>query len=317
MKNKQSSLIQLLILLALGGAVLLAVLLPRLPARQGTPAPVEISVLLRDTDSALWFNTRLGMEQAAAESGAELRILTLAETNDSEDQWAVLRREVDRPADVLVIAPADSAGLAQSLQRQAAGCPIVSLESPLEGAAFTAAPDNEAIGRELAAAALADSGEGTLLLINASPRSAGVSARADSARQAIAQAGAAVRYATVDLARQGSALEALLRQPGLAAVLVFEPALTEQAAAAKERLELTVPLYGVGVTANVAAWLEQGVVSAAAAWSDFAAGYLAVEGAVSLVQGNKYPIQAIPFFIVRGEDIYEPEYQKLLFPVTA
>ena len=62
--------------------------------------------------------------------------------------------------------------------------------------------------------------------------------------------------------------------------------------------------------------LERGVISAAAAWSDFAVGYLAVEGALALARGERAEVEQPPFFIVRGEDIYEPEYQKLLFPVT-
>ena len=69
------------------------------------------------------------------------------------------------------------------------------------------------------------------------------------------------------------------------------------------------------VTARGAAWLERGVISAAAAWSDFAVGYLAVEGAMALARGRAAQPEQLPFFIVRGEEIYEPEYQKLLFPV--
>lgn len=315
MKHRRNTAIQLMILAVLGGAAMITLLLPRLPVKRSS-APVEVSVILREADSSLWSNARLGMDQAAGELGAELRLLTLAGANDGADQVDILRREVEQGADVLVIIPADSEGLAQALAERGTGCPILSMESPLEGAGLTVAPDNEALGRELAQAVLEDGPGPVILLLNASPNSAGVSARVESARETLENAGVEVRHELVGLSGTGDRLSALLRQPDLSAVMVFEPALTERAAALKENLGAETPLYGVGVTANGAAWLERGVISAVAAWSDFAGGYLAVEGAVSLAQGEKRPLEQLPFFIVRGEEIYEPEYQKLLFPVT-
>lgn len=318
MKKKRNALIQLAILAVLGGAVVLTTLLPRVSTGQKVSGPAEISVILRESDSALWSNARLGMEQAAGELGAELRLLTLARTNDGEDQLNILLREVEQRTGALVVVPADSEGLGRALETLGTSCPVLSMESPVEGVSLTVAPDNEALGRELAQAALEDRVDGFVLLLNASPNSAGVTARLEGARKALEGAGVPVRERNVDLSGEDESrtVKALIRQPDLAAVMVFEPALTEQAAALKESLELEIPLYGVGVTANGAAWLEQGVISAAAAWSDFAAGYLAVEGAVSLANGSSYQLERLPFFIVRGEELYEPEYQKLLFPVT-
>lgn len=315
MKHKRNTVIQLAILTLLGGAVILTMLLPRLPSQQAAAPLVEISVILRESDSSLWSSARLGMDRAAGELGAELRVLTLARTNDSGDQLAVLRREIGQQSDALVVVPADPAELSQALAEAGAACPVLTLESSMEGAVLAAAPDNEGLGRALAQAVMDDGAAETVLLLNASPDSTGVTARVEGARAALEEAGVAVRGRTVDLSAPADALRDLLKQPDLSAVMVFEPALTEQAAALKDSLGLDVPLYGVGITANAAAWLEQGVIAAAGAWSDFAAGYLAVEGAVCLARGDQCHMEQLPFFIVRGEELYEPEYQKLLFPV--
>ena len=48
-----------------------------------------------------------------------------------------------------------------------------------------------------------------------------------------------------------------------------------------------------------------------------AAGYLAVDGAAKLARGERSEMKPPPFFLIRGEDIYEPDNQKLLFPVTS
>lgn len=313
MRNRRNAVIQLAILAALGAAVVVTSLLPRVPARREASAPAEVSVILREADTSLWSNVRLGMEQAAGELGAELRVLAPAGSNDGAAQLEMIRREAAGQTSVLVVAPADCAGLEEALAA-GAGCPIVSLESPLEGAALTVAPDNAALGAALAQAALGEAEDGFVLLLSASPGSAGVAARLEGARQALEAAEVKTRVGETDLS--GAGLASLLKQPDLSAVMAFEPALTEQAASVKDSLGLEVPLYGVGVTANGAAWLERGVISAAAAWSDFAVGYLAVEGALALARGESVQMEQPPFFIVRGEDIYEPEYQKLLFPVT-
>lgn len=314
MRNRRNAVIQLVILAALGAAVVVTSLLPRVPARREASAPAEVSVILREADTSLWSNVRLGMEQAAGELGAELRVLAPAGSNDGAAQLEMIRREAAGQTSVLVVAPADCAGLEEALAAAGAGCPIVSLESPLEGAALTVAPANAALGAALAQAVLGEAGDGFVLLLSASPGSAGVAARLEEARQALEAAEVKTRVGETDLS--GAGLAGLLKQPDLSAVMAFEPALTEQAASVKDSLGLEVPLYGVGVTANGAAWLERGVISAAAAWSDFAVGYLAVEGALALSHGESVQMEQPPFFIVRGEDIYEPEYQKLLFPVT-
>ena len=60
-----------------------------------------------------------------------------------------------------------------------------------------------------------------------------------------------------------------------------------------------------------------GEITAVAAWSDYAAGYLAVQQAVRAVREQSQELEPLSFSIVRGEDIYAPENQKLLFPVTS
>ena len=54
-----------------------------------------------------------------------------------------------------------------------------------------------------------------------------------------------------------------------------------------------------------------------AAWSDYAAGYLTVEGAILAARGTPCEREPLLFSVVRGEDIYDPDNQKLLFPVTS
>ena len=98
--------------------------------------------------------------------------------------------------------------------------------------------------------------------------------------------------------------------------LSFEAAALERVSDILAALESPPLLYGVGSTAQVIAGLERGSITAAVAQNDFSVGYLAVEQAACLAR-RRTPAQRgeLRFFTVRKENIREPEYQKLLFPV--
>ena len=177
MKKRRSALIQLASLTALGAAVALTLLLPQMSGLHRRPQPLELSVIIREQDSSLWTNTRMGMEQAAGELGAELRFLTLATANDGREQWELLQREIEQGADALVVAPADPAALEKSLGELDRDVPVVILESPLEGADLSVVVPNAEMGASLAQAALEDWKGGTVLLLDTAPHCTAVAQR--------------------------------------------------------------------------------------------------------------------------------------------
>lgn len=307
MKHTRNA-VQLLVLFALGAAVVLSVVLPQLPFVARESEPVEITVILRQSNSSAWSNARLGMEQAAGSLRAELRLLTITADNDADEQAQLMLYEAGRGADALVVVPA-------GCRLPDAGVPLVTLESVDPAARAAVCPDNEALGRALAAAALADDPAGEVLLVTCCPDSDGAARRLAAARDALEAAGVPVRQ--VDPGRDAGGLEALLSDADAAAALLLEPQATEAAAELKERLALPIALYGVGSTGRIAAWLEKEVLNASAVWSDFAAGYLAVERAVNAARGQACADELLEFVILRGEDIYAPDNQKLLFPVAS
>lgn len=305
MKTKKSNLIQIAILAVLGLAVVLSLLLPQLVRERRNPQLLSLSVVLRDTDSLGWSIARQGMEQAGDELGAELRFLTLTSPGDSGEQESILRREIEGGAAALVVVPADPAALSAVLESWRVVCPVVTLESPMEGSAGTVSPDNEALGRELAQALLEDWDGGTVVLLDTAGDCTGVTQRLEAAELALQEAGVPTRR------------EAVLPEEDCRWLMTFEPSATQRAAEKKEAEGLSVTLYGVGTSTAITAQLERGAIAAMAAWSDYAAGYLAVRRAVDAVQGGEGTAAPLPFSILRGEDIYAPENQKLLFPVMS
>lgn len=290
----------------LGTLVVLSLVIPQLVRDERRPQPLALSVLFRDTESSGWAIVRQGMEQAADEFGAELRFLNLTAPNDGEEQAELMRREMEGGANALVVIPADSQSLAAALRETAGSCPVVTLESPVEGGAGEVVMDNALLGRRLAEALLEDWTSGPVLLLDTAPNCAGVTARLEAARDTLHQAGVTTAQAA-----------GLPEDGGAVWVMSFERSATLRFAEQKEAEGLSFALYGVGGSTAITAHLERGTISAMAAWSDYAAGYLAVRQAVEETREQGRELEPLPFFILRGEDIYAPEYQKLLFPVTS
>ncbi len=308
MRTNRNYRVELAVLGVLGALVVFSLVMPQLLRERSVPQLLSLSVLLRDTDSSGWNVARQGMEQAADELGAELRFLTLSEQNSSAEQAEQLLREMDNGAEALLVVPADPDVLHTSLLQRTKTCPIVTLESEMEGTVGTVAPDSALLGRQLAQTLLDDWQGGEVLLLDSAPGCTGVTARLAAAQKVLEAQGVPVQRA------EGLPEEA----GGVGWVIAFDPVATQAAAERRESEQLPFVLYGVGSSTAIAAQMEKGNIAAVAAWSDYAAGYLAVRQAVEAAQREELQsLDPLAFSIVQGEDIYAPENQKLLFPIMS
>lgn len=298
-------------------AVLMALLMMLIlyPARsQRRPELLEMSVISREADGSAWATARQGMEQAAADLNVELRFLYPAQSDSAQEQGRLLRREVESGASAILLFPADRETLAEEVRGAASKAALVTLETNLEGMAGYVGVDNAALGEALGRAALngVPRGETVLLVLAASERS-GVGDRLAAAEALLRSEGREVLYFT----GAADALAETLSREKVQAVIAFEASSLERAAEAAGRLEDPPLLYGAGSTAAITAGLEQGRITSVLAQNAFSTGYLAVESAARLARRETAEIlDPLPFFTVRRENMYDPEYQKLLFPVT-
>ena len=307
MNTKSNHLVEYIILGVLGSLVVLTLAAPQLLRDRRPPQLLAVSVLFRDADSSGLAVARLGMEQAADELGAELRFLTLTTQSNSGEQEELALREIEGGANALVVIPADPVALYAALLQWQSPCPVVTMELSMDGGAGTVSPDNEAVGRSLAQTLLEDWQAGQVTLLDNSAACPEVSARLEAALEVLRQAGVPTRR--VDALPEGADADPW--------AIAFEPGATRQMAEYKEAEGRDFALYGVGSSTAITTQLERGTITAVAAWSDYAAGYLAVRQAVEAVQGEGQDLDPLPFSIVRGEDIYAPENQKLLFPIMS
>ena len=306
MKQKGYRAWQMVVLGLLAAAMVVSLMIPESLLTPPGPKRVEISILLRQGDSEVFSTARQGMEQAAEDLGAELRFLTLEAEDDGISQVELLRRQAEMDVDAAVVIPADCTALEQLLDDWQ-GLPVVTLESQVAGAQAFVGIDDEAVGRMLAQQVAGSCpASGRVLLADAFPGCAGPSRRLESAKQTLKTAGFAPEVCSE------LTVEAL---EGAAAVLCFEPVSLEQAAALAAQCEAAPLVYGAGVSASVVASLETGGISAAIAWSDYAAVYLAVSQAAAAARGEQAESQTLPVTLVKEGETYDKDHQKLLYPV--
>lgn len=313
MKQRKAMLLQLAILGVLGAAVLISLMLPSSGLFAPSQEVVEISVVARDEDPSHWENTKMGMEQAAQEAGAELRFLYLSRPNDESEQMELMQREVQRGAQVLIVAPVSDACI-ESFAQEAGKIPVITMESCSPDATAWIAPDQTALGTALAQEILDDGVPQNVLLLDTAENNSAISQRLDAVDTALKAQG-------VETARMRIAARELTSQTFLWAQQIYDVVVTAEPAAAeaavKKKIELKLPqrLYGVGMTDAIALALEDETLSACAVIGEYASGYLAVQQALGAAQGQTAQSQTMPFLIIRGEDLNALNIQKLLFAV--
>ena len=310
MKGRKG-MIQLAILVVLGAAVVASMALPQISAAMTQRQSVQVSVLIRDSDSSLWAKTRRGMEQAAGDMGAELRFLTPGQDNDPAEQEEMLRREVERGTDVMVVNPVSTQAVDVLWEEIGGDVPLVALESRLEDAGVWTLIDDETMGDQLAQAVSEDYLGGLVLVLDLT---SGVQAL-DDRRQMLTQELTKSGIPWQLWSAEGQPLEEWSIPREVTHIVALDPAGTQQMLQVCADRE-DILCYGVGAAQPIVTALEQGRLAAAAVWNEYALGYLAVAQAARLGLGEGQTlIPDAASQIIRGEDIYEPEIQKLLFPL--
>lgn len=318
MKHCRRNLIQIFVLVLLGISVILTLLYPTLSVYFPKRVPIEISVIVRDSDNALLNTLRMGMEQAASDQGAELRFLIPTSANSAKEQEELLQREAERGTDSLIVMAADSQKMQKILEEMSVQLPYITLESSIKGERAYFSPDNCQVGQQLAQAALEADSDRKVMLINSCPSSQGFSERVQAAQEILENAGVQVILWTRSDSRLTDGLNYEIVRQKVGKVIAFDGASTQKISEYYAQRENRPELYGVGCTGEIVAGLEQSVLSAIAVWSEYAAGYMAVEEAIHSVRGEHPDSkESLRFSIVRGDEIYESENQKLLFPVTS
>lgn len=139
-----------------------------------TEAPAEEQLVVgyatKSSTSPFWVILNNGAEQAAKDYGVELIALGPPKENDIVGQLSVIEDLINRGVDSLVVAPADSVGVAPAVDKAMGnGMPVIAVDTTIEGVVpdgFVATNNYNAaqIAAEWMAAEL--DGKGNVVLLN-------------------------------------------------------------------------------------------------------------------------------------------------------
>lgn len=280
----------------------------------------QIAVIIEDVRSDNYSNFRKGMDQAAVEFNVDVHFITLYEKLDVEQQMELMDREQQDGVEALIVVPADE----EQITGKQMAIPVIFLRSGLGGASMgSITVDYEKMGEQLAGEMSEDiqGNSSVLLLSNPAKQSDMDRIFLQSAEAVLAAGGYNTRTIKVD-DEEGmlTSLETLTEWKEGKAVILAEnqEILTTMAGIMADDPEAAARvrgLYGRGNTMPILNYLDRGYIDGICVTDDFSIGYLSVREAVRILEGNDSSYVVMDSYYIEKEDLREPEYEKVLFPI--
>ena len=290
--------------------------------------PYEIVLIqkaLDDTD--FWTSVYQGGEMAAQEYNAVLTAVGPEREQDVESQNQMILDAVARKPDAIVLAPCSSdETLPYARQIEEAGITLVLLDSTMEEETGKAvvATDNYELGYKMGSYMKQFVEEDTVIgIVGHVQGSSTATGREEGFRAGLGGAGdqvAEIVFCDSDTERAYELTCGLLEKyPDMNMIVgLNEYSAVGAARAVKEQgLSDSIRMAGIDSSVEQIQLLEEGVYEALAIQKPFNMGYLGVETAVKLLEGEQ-----VETYINSGselitkENMYTEENQKLLFPVA-
>jgi len=287
----------------------------------------NVALVLGMRHGDYWKTVYSGAETAAREYGVNLSFLAPDDEEDVKGQAALVAQALEDGADALILAPNDDIALAGAVNEAALAVPVVIIDSKVNSSKPKSyiGTDNYEAGRKAA--------EELIRLMEGRSSRIGIMGFVQGTQKAemrekglldtlakhpeIAVVEKEYSFSDQQLATQltqamietHERLDAIVALNSIASLGVAE-------GLGKLGLEGTVKLIAFDSTVQELELMQEGVISATIIQNPFSMGYLGVRHAVEAMKSQKVPaIVDTGSKVVRPEDMFSLENQKLLFPL--
>lgn len=279
----------------------------------------QIAVIIEDDRSDNYNNFRKGMDQAAKEFNVDVHFITLYDKADASQQMALMEREQQDGADALIVVPVDE----ELVMGKAMTVPVVFLqpkimEKPGDG---TILIDYERMGKLLADEMQKDiRADCPVWMLTDSAGQSGMDRLFLKGADSVFSAQGRTMFVTAwePEAVFRTAMSALDENEKVVLLAENPEILTEVSGFLAENptvADHVCGLYGRGSTVPILNNLDSGRISGICVTDDFSIGYLSVRAAVQVLErADSIPVTA-DIYYVEKENLREPDYEKLLFPI--
>ena len=315
-------------MLALFLALFLGIALTGCADVQSNNGPYKMYLIAKSTTTEFWKSVFAGANAAKSEYNVDLTVLGPDTEENYEAQNEYIRQAVADGADAIVFSAISYAKNAQAIDEAAdAGVKVVVIDSDVNSSGVVAriGTDNVKAGRMSAKAALDTEELDSIVvgIVNCDVETQNCQERERGFRVALAADPRVQDIYTVnvptdaELARQ-AARGLLLEHPEITVLVGFNEPLAVGVAQAVDSLGLTGQVHAVSFDSNVNCieLLQTGAVAALVVQNSYAMGYLGVEKAWQVLQGEKFDSTALidtATTIVTKENMFTMESQKAMF----
>ena len=290
--------------------------------------PLRVTLVLKTvTEVAEFWGTLLsGVEKAAEEYGVELEVLTSPREIDIDKQIDLIRQVTEDKPDVMILSAADYDRCAEATEEAiAAGIGVVAIDTDVNaaGRACYVGSNNYQIGLEMGRAMtsyLPDGGK-VAVIQHMLTTTTGIE-RTRGVLDALGEAGNIEIFGSFccdNSTEQAQTIttELLSADPEIRGFVCTNEVCNVGAANALVDLGLGGKVYVVGCDSQrQIQFLEQNIIQAIVTQRPFNMGYMAVQQAVRVANGEQTDdFVEVSCVLITRENMYTQENQKLLFPV--
>lgn len=285
----------------------------------------SISVILSEDTDDYYQNFRKGMEKAATDLRSDVRLITLYDRKDLDQQIELTAREIRDGAGAVVVEPAEAKGAVMALEGLNPGCPVifVGASSPSDFVTNSILIDYFEAGHILGeqAAEKCQSGEKICLFTQRMAYN-GVQDAYEGICSVLNEKG--IQYELYE-AKEGNTFRQVIENtvyPGNGQVEVIAldvQSLDQTAGILNESSvyrEHVSALYGIGSTTGILKYLDQGIIDGLVTYDQFSQGYLSIKNAVEAIHGSRQKQETLldPVYLDQKE-LASGAYEKMLYPM--
>ena len=287
----------------------------------------KVVFIAKSTVSGFWKSVYAGASNAATACNLDLTFEGPKNEEDYETQNQMIAKAVEDGAEVIIFSAVDYEANADAINDAAGkGVKVVVIDSDVDskGVSVRIGTDNIAAGRMSGEAALKTAQEKIVVgIVNAYAETQNCREREQGFREVLlgdsrVKGIYAVNVSTDALEARLAAEKLLREHPEINVLIGFNEPLAVGVAQAVDSLGLTGQVHAVSFDSNVNCieLLQTGAVAALVVQNSYAMGYLGVEKAWQVLQGEKFDSTALidtATTIVTKENMFTMESQKAMF----
>ncbi len=291
---------------------------------------IRITVIVEDSGNARWKAFRNGLRKAAEDEDVDLRIVNTDRVLSTPEQQSLVERELQEGADALLLQPYSEDGIS-GIRKALGNRPLILLgsdagEKEAEGSTCAVVSmDNtaagRAIGEELAGKPSPEDASSfktfRIGILSEHTQQKGMQERLEGIREAAEAAGGSILWTISLESGAENPAELLDSNEEVDAVVALDNRSLETAADVfAVHPEKRPQLYGFGISSKVIYYLDTGLIEAVLVPDEFSMGYLGVTEAAKYFKKGHRAMEdhTIGYMVIHRDEIFNEEYQKMLFP---